>query len=335
MGTLGKKLLLLTAFAAAIVLLLGPAMPVFAQAGVREDQSPQDCEEDTVTTVTETQTAVAATEAEAEPGVLDFLFIWKYFWFTALMVIGLVLLLARKINRWVRIGVLLLAFVLFGLDYMFPLHPSPMCGFTKFFMFKFTWGEFFPAFTALVVAMLVPSLIGRKLFCGWVCPLGAFQELINKIPFKPRVKQFNFTAFNSLRMGLLAMFVLTFFGVKDHLAYLAGNLEADLGDRIWVAFAAYNLYEPINFFELLHWRIDTLFIVMFVVLFLSSLVLYRPFCYAICPIGAITWLLEKIAPGRVRIDMNTCDDCGICVEESPCPTIAKLKDPATKAAPSD
>lgn len=337
MMTMKKRFLLLTAFAAALVILTGMATSVWAQAGIREGQSPQDCESDTTTAARETTAVVVAAEsepaAEAEPGFWGFLFIWKYFWFLVLMIVGLILLLARKINRWIRVAVMVIAFAVFGLDYLFPLHPSPMCGITKLFMFKFTWGEFFPAFIALFVAMLLPSIIGRKLFCGWVCPLGALQELINKIPFKPRVKQFNFTAFNTLRMGLLALFILTFFAVKDHIAYLAENLEADLADRVWVGFSAYSVYDPVNFFELLHWQIDTLFFIMFGVLLVSSLVLYRPFCYAVCPIGAVTWLLEKIAPGRVRVDLNTCDDCGVCVEESPCPTIAKLKDPATKAAP--
>lgn len=148
------------------------------------------------------------------------------------------------------------------------------------------------------------------------------------MPVKLKFKQFNFGIFNGIRTGLFVMFILVFFAVKDHVAFLAEQvgIDPEMTD-MWTAFAAFSIYEPINFFELMHWNLNTVFWIMFPILVLSSLVLYRPFCYLICPIGFLTWLVEKIAPGRVRVDMDSCNQCGICVDRSPCPTIKPMIDP--------
>lgn len=330
-----------TAMFLLIVMLFCLLLPAYAIANTTEAQS--SLTEESAGTQANGQTAAenqeqgetsqtAAQEAE-EPGVIDYLLSGKYIAFYILILAGLVLLFGSWINIWVRVTMMAVAFVLFGLDLFFPLHPSPMCGITNLFTFKLTQGVFFPIFVGLFLVMIVPSLIGRKLFCGWVCPLGALQELINKVPHKLKLKRFNFTAFNSIRMALLAMFFLTIFFVRDQIFALGERAGADITDPIWTAYAAYSVYDPINFFELLHWGVDAIFIIMMAILIIASFFLYRPFCYLICPIGAVTWLCEIIAPGRVRVNMDKCTECGDCEEKSPCPTIFKLRDESVKVVP--
>ena len=109
------------------------AVTLFIFIGMASAQSPSSAESGDSSQVTKqspSDTAgVAAVESGDEeksdvperkvPGLLDFLLTGKFAGFLVLMVAGLVLLFARKINIWVRVVMMLIAFVLYGLDYFF------------------------------------------------------------------------------------------------------------------------------------------------------------------------------------------------------------------------
>jgi len=66
-------------------------------------------------------------------------------------------------------------------------------------------------------------------------------------------------------------------------------------------------------------------LIIAIVLLIVSILIYRPFCRVLCPLGAIYALLNKIAFLKMRCDKEKCTSCGNCA------TVCKIKlEPAKK-----
>ena len=52
--------------------------------------------------------------------------------------------------------------------------------------------------------------------------------------------------------------------------------------------------------------------VILIVLILLSLMIYRPFCRYLCPLGAVYGLFNKLSLYRLRVDEARCTGCGAC-----------------------
>ncbi len=237
--------------------------------------------------------------------------VWVGFIF---VLVGLFLLNRKLVSQKLRLLALIIIFLTFSAFWLLPLgefargmgmHPSPVCAVTKPALFIKAGRGFPVVFAAVLVSMVVMSLIGKKLFCGWVCPVGAAQELVHRISFgKKRDKKlkiklpFNIT--NSIRSGLFLLYLII------------------------VATAGLSIYEYINPFEFLHWGFELWGILVMLVTLISGLFMFRPFCYLVCPIGLLSWLLEHFALTRVKLDHTKCTDCDICLRKSPCPSIPAI-----------
>lgn len=244
--------------------------------------------------------------------ILTFLYSLKFWVYYALIAAGLILLFLRQVRRWVRAVAQLASFLILGgviglvfegLKGPLGMHPSPVCALTKLPGFVIDSGNWPAPLVAMLILILVFSLVGKKLFCGWGCPLGALQELVYLIPGLKKVPNLPFRFTNSVRAYLLA-------------AYIAG-------------LAGYGivLYNDVNAFEMLHWEFGFNVAVLGLgLLVLIAALYYRPFCYLICPIGLVSWALERFAPLAVRVDRAKCTSCQACVKKSPCPAIGPLVD---------
>lgn len=245
--------------------------------------------------------------------------------FVVMLVLGLIvlaLLLTKKMKDSLKIPLLLLSTFLFGfapnlpvaLFKKFSMHPSPICAATK----SILYGLGMPLLVTMAVIFFL-TLVGPKLFCGWICPVGAAQELVAMLADKLKIRRikWNFIFTQTVRIGIFLLFVFLSATAVYH-TYVEEQK------------VALSIYDPINAFHGFEFTAQPSFFAAFLhyLPLLLTLILafkyYRPFCYLVCPVGLFTNLLEQVAVFRVTLKKPGCTDCGVCEKKSPCPTVPEI-----------
>lgn len=169
-------------------------------------------------------------------------------------------------------------------------------------------------FTFYVIGffLLFGALFGR-LICGWLCPFGLVQDLLDKIPFPKKLRRLpGDRVLKYLKYVILVGFVIVLpLTVLDIVGqgqpwfckYIcpSGTLFAG------IPLIASNPSLRAALGWLFTWKAAIL-----AALLLLSIVVYRPFCRYLCPLGAIYGLFNPVAPYRFRIDAEKCTQCGAC-----------------------
>ena len=244
-----------------------------------------------------------------------------------LAIAAVVLLYLRRMGERTRIALLLFATFAFGIVGNLPgrffqayvMHPSPICATTKPFLF----GLRLP-FVVTIVVIGVLTLIGPKLFCSYVCPVGAVEELAAKISrkFKFRMFRINPSATLLTRMVVFALFIGLSVTVYLHTTFKGKVYPVSLYDYI----------NPFHGFEIAGGKSVVEMIINFlplVLVIVLSFKWYRPFCYAVCPVGLFTHWMEQTGDLRVTFVPDKCTRCELCVTETACPAVPEiLKDAA-------
>ena len=152
--------------------------------------------------------------------------------------------------------------------------------------------------------ILIGTIMGRFV-CGWLCPFGLIQDVLNKIPLPSKLKIRTFKGDKQLRW--LKYIILAVFVVLMPLYF------TDMIGQGYPWFC--KVICPVGTLEvgwLYAWKN-----VILIVTILISVIIYRPFCKYICPLGAIYSLFNPVSVFRYRVDFEKCIHCGACAKMCP------------------
>ncbi len=255
----------------------------------------------------------------------------------------------------IRIGYLSFTVLFIGWYALGQISVVNVFAFTHSFMGEFKWDTFlidpimFIMWSFVAISIL---LWGRGVFCGWLCPFGALQELINEAARKLKIKQYELPWAVHERLWALKYIIL--------LGLFALSLDS-------IATAEkFAEIEPFKTAITLHFMREWGFVLYAVALLVINIFTRKVYCRYICPLGAalaiptklrlFDWLKRRKECGTPcqlcavecevqaihpdgRIDPNECHHCLDCqvtyYNDDRCPPLVakKKRRERTKAAP--
>lgn len=165
-----------------------------------------------------------------------------------------------------------------------------------------------------------------KVFCGWICPLGTIQELINKLGRRLNLplRRFENGSVSKVRpvkwlmliVLVLALPLLAGLGVTPH---ATGDAYCQVcPSRIATTLLTANTDQmAIRTGSTLDFAFGAIANTLFGFMLVAAFAVRQPFC-RICPMLSFNAVFQRLSPMRlVKKQHDKCDKCGICAKACP------------------
>lgn len=180
----------------------------------------------------------------------------------------------------------------------------PVGHFTSFFAWLRGggWDALLPAGLVIILAALAVSLLLKRGFCGWICPLGSVWELAALLGRKLlggrnlRVPRWLDILGRGVRYAITGMMLLALASVP-----LAAAVEFRTYRYMWVA--------DIKILDAL---VSPVFIILAALAFVLSMLFGAVWCRYLCPVGGLYSIFGMASPCTVVRDDEVCISCSRC-----------------------
>lgn len=165
-----------------------------------------------------------------------------------------------------------------------------------------------PSAMVLICVFVLCSLLVKKSFCSWLCPIGTVSEYLWKLGRKLFRRSFSVPLWLDLGLRSIKYLLLAFF-----LFIILTMTAQELGDFLASPFAVVADVKMLNFFR----DIGALGIAVLAALIVFSVLIQNPWCRYLCPYGALMGIVSFVSPVKIRRDAQACIDCGKCNKACP------------------
>ena len=150
------------------------------------------------------------------------------------------------------------------------------------------------------------ALLGRAI-CGFLCPFGFLQDLLYRIPFYKKIKEWRGDRLlRYFKYIVLVVFVIILpIAYKLTPVYCKYICPSGTLSGILLALADHSLFSA--FGKIFTWKFSIL-----VLTIIASVIICRPFCKYVCPLGAFYGLINPVSVLSLQIDQTRCTGCRAC-----------------------
>ena len=178
----------------------------------------------------------------------------------------------------------------------------------KYFLVMHRMPAVHPAAMVLAAVFLLSSLLLKKAFCSWLCPVGTASEYLLKLGRKVFRRNLTVPRWLDIPLRGLKYVLMAFF------VFIVVSMGTEaLNDFMLAPFGIVADVKMLNFFREMS---------LAGVAVIGSLVVFSVFiknfwCRFLCPYGALMGMVATLSPVRIRRDEQACIDCGKCNKACP------------------
>lgn len=165
-----------------------------------------------------------------------------------------------------------------------------------------------PASMVLFLAFTLMSLLMKKAFCSWLCPVGTLSEYLWKLGRKIFGRNLRLPKWLDIPLRGLKYLLLGFF------VFVIGTMSAEaIHDFMSTPYGMIADVKMLNFFR----NIGQTAAIVIGLLVLLSMLVQNFWCRYLCPYGALLGIASILSPAKIRRDAEACIDCGKCSKVCP------------------